>query len=198
MTTREYYNQEAESVREEFTEHAATISHEIDATKPYFAKIVWAKPGTGIMSCTYILNHRWLCAMGDIGEAIYEWSQPISPSFLASCDWHYMFGKCQASPAGRKFQQWDREFAESWAREKHSEIAANEDPIPDWLASVLDAGGDKDEFEKAARECYDDTGDAEEAGEIHDAGMVPDRQYIAQYEGLQMALKQLGFGKESK
>lgn len=196
MTTREYYNQEAESVRKEFTEHVATISHEIDATKPYFATIVWAKPGTGIMSCTYILNHRWLCAMGDIGEAIYEWSQSVSPSFLASCDWHYMFEKCQASPAGRKFQKWDNQFADCWMRERLAEFEEGE--VPDWITGITRSRGDKCEFENAARQCYDDTGDAEEAGAIHDAGMVTDRQYIAQFEGLQMALKQLGFGKESK
>jgi hypothetical protein len=48
-----------------------------------------------------------LTVLGDIGEAVYEWGQDISLEFLASLDFGYFHGKCQASESGRDFDIWD-------------------------------------------------------------------------------------------
>ena len=191
MTRSDWYKQQAEDARSRFQDHVATTTG-VENMSLAPATIHWAKPGTGTYSCTYIIYRRWLFIAGDIGEAIFEWSEKISPQFLAGCDWHYFLGKCQASPHGRNFESWDNRFAELWMRDRHSEFDDSE--IPEWLASIFNSGGDKDAFESAGREVYDETGDSEEAGDIASAGMVADFHFVLQYEGLQMALKQLGYG----
>ncbi len=73
--------------------------------------IDWREPNTGHFAVRYILDRNRLLVAGDIGEAIYIWSQFIGWDFLACCNMEYFVGKCQASEHGRSGQSWDSEHA---------------------------------------------------------------------------------------
>lgn len=71
----------------------------------------WAKPGTNIDSLNYIVRGRYLFVYGDLGDAIYAWSQEITLEWVAGCNLDYFAGKCQASPLGRDFREFSEEKA---------------------------------------------------------------------------------------
>jgi len=73
--------------------------------------INWQNPASWNYGCRFIIHRRWLIVVGDIGEAVYEWSEDLSLDFLASLDFAYFLSKCQASPAGKNFVQWDSDKA---------------------------------------------------------------------------------------
>lgn len=71
--------------------------------------IVWKRPGSGIFAIHYLLYHSVLFVTGDLGEAVYRWSQPISVPFLAGCNIDYFESKCVASESGREYRDWSEE-----------------------------------------------------------------------------------------
>lgn len=71
----------------------------------------WAKPGTGMYAIRYVIMGPVLMVWGDLDSAVYRWSQAITWQFLASCDLQYFAGKCEASPVGRTFEEYDRDDA---------------------------------------------------------------------------------------
>ncbi len=141
--------------------------------------------------------------IGDIGEAVFEWSEDLTLDFLASLNFDYFLGKCQASPAGKEFEQWDGRVAASNCAHRIKEIEAqnlegNEDPATAHeleLLSGLGVDSDKDEYNCAAKDYYDETGDAEGASSISDMGVVPSVHAIGMFVGLQMAIAQLKVAK---
>jgi hypothetical protein len=190
-----YFEREARRATAEFKDHQAAM---LTTDGNHVTLIEWRKPGTSINSVSFILKGRYLCVIGDLGDAVFAWSEIITPAFLASCDWHYMKGKCQCSPHGSKFESWDDEMAKAWADKAADEFHSEQRDCPEWLTRLSDSNNLKEDFESIAREVYDDTGEAEEARDIANAGMVPDYHYICHYIGLQMALAQLGFGASSR
>ncbi len=83
--------------------------------------IQWKKPGTGNNSVVYLLHRNLLFVGGDLGSAVYCWSQCITLDFLAGCNLDYFAGKCEASEVGRSFNEWDGDTAERRMRERFAE-----------------------------------------------------------------------------
>lgn len=109
-----------------FTEYAPDVQ-----TEWYIKTLYWAKPGTGMYSIRYVIMGPVLMVWGDLGDAVYRWSAPIDWHFLAGCDLQYFAGKCQASPVGRTYEDYDADVA--WldfqeALERHAEDGY---PAPD-------------------------------------------------------------------
>jgi hypothetical protein len=176
--------------KEWFKEHKANIvgMNTLLATDPMLI-INWQKPGTWTYGCRFIIHRRWLMVVGDIGEATFGWGQDITPDFLLSINFDYFLGKCQASPSGTKFEQWDRRVAfenfEQFINQDGMESLKNE------LGAEITLGTGEDEYKEIAREYYDKTGNAEVASELADFGKVPSVHAIGMFVGLQMALAQL-------
>ncbi len=184
----EYIARQTETCRKEwFKEHKA---NQIGGPGmfPDCILINWQKPGTWTYGCRYILHRRWLIVVGDIGEAVFEWSQDLTPDFLLSINFDYFMGKCQASPSGKDFQQWDGRLA--WLRFTES---CQEDGMEAFKAACedIDKASDKEDYERVAQEYYGSTGDAETAGMIASFGEAPSVHAIGMFVGLQMALAQL-------
>lgn len=158
--------------------------------------INWQKPGTWIYGCRFVLHASFVTVMGDIGEAVYCWNEPISPQFLSGISFDYFQSKCAASEAGRKFEEWNSKVAAKYCAQRIAEIKAElpEDRGNDaFVLSELEHLGDcdKEEYESAARTYYDETGDYEGASLISEMGIVPSGRCIGHFIGLQMAIKQL-------
>lgn len=90
----------------------------------------WKRPGTVIDSVNMRIEGRYLLVWGDLGDAVYCWSQPISFKFLSGLNEDYFAGKCLASEAGRGFREWNQEYAEE-ALEEMAATYAEESPAYD-------------------------------------------------------------------
>lgn len=155
--------------------------------------ISWQNPKSWNYGCRFIIHRRWLCIVGDIGEAVFQWSEDLTLDFLAGIDLHYFLGKCQASPEGRKFEQWDGKVAWQINRQWVEGEPLDTD-LCEYLTE-LDKDSTKEDYEEQAKNCYDDTGDAETASTISDMGVVPSVHAIGMFVGLQMAIAQLKAAK---
>ena len=94
-------------IRDEFKDHMV-IAHEIlgsDLGRLEYLR--WQKPGTGIYGVDYVLKSATLFVSGDLGEASYIWSPPISLQWIAGCNLGYFHGKCTASEDGRYPHEWN-------------------------------------------------------------------------------------------
>jgi len=151
------------------------------------AIISWQATASWNYGCRFIIHRQWLLVVGDIGEATFQWSEDITLEFLASLDFGYFLSKCQASPHGKKFEAWDGDVA-------YTNIDATQAIYRIHGINELEDIGRhscRDDYERAARACYDRTGDAESASSIASAGMVPSTHAIGMFVGLQMAIKRL-------
>lgn len=150
--------------------------------------INWQNPKSWNYGCRFIIHRRWLCVVGDIGEATFEWSEDLTLEFLGSLDFGYFHSKCRASDSGRKFEQWNPR--EAWKALKQLEQEYKQDGIIKYT-SQIGKGSGKDEYEFIAREFYNKTGEAELASMIASGGNVPSVHCIGMFVGLQMAIAQL-------
>jgi len=184
MTNQQYIEQQTNDCRERwFKDHKATVL----LNRPEVIIIEWRNPTSWAYACRFIIHRQWLCVVGDIGEATFQWGQDITPEFLASLDFGYFLSKCRASDSGRKFEQWDSAVAYANIAATQAIYQANS---IDELEGV-DRNSCRDDYDRAARACYERTGDAESASSIASAGLVPSVHAIGMFVGLQMAIKQL-------
>lgn len=69
--------------------------------------IVFARPGSSTYRVDYHCHVNRLIVCGDIGEAVFCWSQVVTFDWIARCNFDYFYGKCVASETGREYFQWD-------------------------------------------------------------------------------------------
>lgn len=106
-----------------FKNHVVEQEHE--------SEIVWATPGTGTNRVVYRLMVGSLFVSGDLGHAIYQWTQPISWPFLAGLELDYFASKCEASEVGRNYETWTLETAQARLVEL----------VNDWRREIEEEGG---------------------------------------------------------
>ena len=73
--------------------------------------IVFGKPASSDCLLRFRVDGPYLIVTGDLGDAIYRWSERVTFPWLAGLDLHYFKSKCQASEVGRRFDEWDEEAA---------------------------------------------------------------------------------------
>ncbi len=106
----DYYEKRASAIREQwFPEHAPIFE-----TQGNMQALIWAKSGTSIYKITYIIKANRLMVFGDVGDAIYEWSNLLTWEWLAGLDLGYFASKCCASEKGRQYREWDTKEAQKW------------------------------------------------------------------------------------
>lgn len=162
--------------------------------------IGWQNPSSWIYGCRFIIHRRWLTVVGDIGEAVYEWSENLTLEFLSGLDFGYFQSKCRASEKGRTHNDWCESVAwfqlrmrmadcqcEDASRQAKKELA--------WLQE-LQQTSIREDYTRIAQEIYDSTGDAESAGHVAKMGEVPAIRSIGHFVGLQMAIAQLRGGEK--
>lgn len=146
--------------------------------------IEWQNPKSWNYGCRFIIYRQWLCVVGDMGEAVYQWGQDVDLKFLATLNFDYFMGKCRASPSGRRFRQWDhqllKERIEEW-RKRNRDIELEADSAFSYadFQFILHDAINEGEVE------------LEEASELSEMGYIPNVMCIGHFVGLQMAIKQL-------
>lgn len=71
----------------------------------------WKAPKTFINSLFFQIRGNTLLAFGDLYDAVYSWSSPISWNWLAGLGIGYFSEKCRASPHGAGGLRWNAEKA---------------------------------------------------------------------------------------
>lgn len=125
--------EQEERIRSWFAEHRATFTLHgpRDEERYRLDSLIWAKPGTSNYAIRYVIQGPTLMVWGDLDSAVYRWSQAITFPFLAGCDLQYFAGKCEASPKGRTYEEFDPETALQDFNERLKERAAEDYPQPD-------------------------------------------------------------------
>ena len=104
-------------------------------------KLIWGnKNGSNICKIIYIIQLNKLFVTGDLGDAIYIWSDKINFKFLAECDPQYFKSKCRASKFGRNYVEWDDKIASKRIREyaEENEMEETKEPIIQDLFDNID------------------------------------------------------------
>lgn len=175
-----------------FKDHEATVITD----NPSVTIINWQKADSWNYGCRFIIHSHWLLVVGDIGEAVYQWSQRISAEFLSELNFDYFHGKCVASEDGRQFNMWDHREAYRLVQEWLAEADANNFPTEEdderrHLRNITEHT-DRQEFEELVRKAYDEgLDDCETAAYLSGCGLVPHPRCVGHFVGLQMAIAQL-------
>lgn len=96
------YKAQENDIRGWFKDHVAKFS-----TEGRFQTLEWGKPGTSNYWSRFIISGGTLIVYGDVGDAIYTWSDKLTFQWLSKLNLGYFAGKCQASENGRQNQEWD-------------------------------------------------------------------------------------------
>lgn len=172
----------------------------------------WQKPGSYIDWMDIIHLAGAIFIRGDLGEAVYVWNGGnVHPNFLLGCDLDYFLSKVEASEKGTRYTQWDEKTALEWITDQRDFLIDHGDCHPDDVDDLLDdlrmAAGSEQEWSDFLREEHDSPydriskimgQDAYWDSDLPVAGSVPHVRAILHWQGLKMALKQLGFGKEGE
>lgn len=89
-------------IRGWFKDHRATFGNQGE-----LQTLDWRKPDSWHCAIRYVIQGPVLFVWGDLEAAVYRWSSNISFDFLAGCDLQYFEGKCEASPKGRDYRDFD-------------------------------------------------------------------------------------------
>lgn len=107
----------------------ATLTAEGAKTYP-ITNLVWARPGSSIYRIDYLIYGATLFVTGDVGDAVYRWSEHLDLNFLAHLDTDYFGSKCMASDSEPRGKHWDEGRVKRWIEEKLAQWA-EENPIVD-------------------------------------------------------------------
>lgn len=160
--------------------------------------IYWQNPASWNYGCRFIIHNGWLTIIGDIGEAVYQWSDKLTLEFLAGIDFGYFLSKCRASEKGSDFSMWSAEVEMFNRMAKLKELDArksdNDESETDQKEREIledNSNCDENQWRELAQEYYNATGDVEGAGDLSSMGKAPNCRAIGHFVGLQMAIKQL-------
>jgi hypothetical protein len=196
MNPADYLRQTIADVTPWFKDHVATLHDSGSTSTPANmanpVQLLWQKPCTVCYSLRYLWLNGTLFVDGDLGEAVYRWSDQIHLGFLAQCDLDYFHGKLCASEKGRHYWGFDEAVARQRLRNL-LDVTGEGTPHRHLLQdAVADTWHDpKEDLTRRALELYDKTGDAELASEVAEAGQVHDHRLVAHWLGLRLAHAQL-------
>jgi len=172
MTRQQWIEQTAERCRNEWFKE-----HEAREFKGH--NVAWLNPRRSTYACFFILHENYLTVVGDIGEAVYAWSNPLTTTWLAGLEFDYFHGKCVASEVGRKFTMFVPQVAYATTLQAIK-------PARDVIKG-LGPNSSKEDYDYAARKLFDKTGDAELASALASCGEVPHVRCIGHWVGIKMA-----------
>lgn len=199
-----------------FEKHIATKNVFKSNNGTEFIQIEWKEPGTSHYYISYNLINNNLIVTGDLFDAIYHWSSPVSFESISSMNLDYFSSKCEASPKGRDFLSWNNKYAyenfffildselEEFLLEKNkiekSFEDLNENEKQELMESYLEKYDCFDDVQSIVESQeswveflkeYGDDALGSDCWEYYNMAMMPDMLCHAHLEGLKLAVKQL-------
>jgi hypothetical protein len=157
--------------------------------------LLFARPRSSTYRVEYHVHYNNLIVIGDIGDAVFTWSQIVTFEWIAACHFDYFLGKCQASESGREFYQWDGDHMRAILDEHLlGEEGDGDTDDKARLDAAVEAGAhdavhNEQEWYQWASSNYELLGD--DAGEWIGRGRVPHIRARGMFEGLKLAVAQL-------
>lgn len=102
---------------EYFKDHVATLTVLKDEQGNEIERLLWKRPGTSVCMIVYLRSNATLLVYGDLGDAIYQWSEKQTLEWISGLNFGYFAGKCQASEEGRGYKTWDGQVLEERIKE---------------------------------------------------------------------------------
>jgi len=97
-THKQELEQEDKEIKEHwFKDHVATINTYGDITV-----LEWAKPGTVIFSIRYVFDQNKMYVSGDLGEAVFKFTEKAFPERIARYGLSYFYEKLKAFSSDKK------------------------------------------------------------------------------------------------
>lgn len=87
--------------KEKFKDHELTINLDNGDHKI----LLFKNPNKSSYWIKFIITGNTLVVLGDCESAVYTWSSSISLEFLANLNLYYFSSKCEASPEGRRQEE---------------------------------------------------------------------------------------------
>jgi hypothetical protein len=156
-------------------------------------RLLWRDPENIHYAVLYHRIGRRLIVTGDIGDAIYWWSESHSMHWISQLCLSYFHSKCIASEVGRSFDDWSYEKAEGRIKEILDESSFGA------IDRFSRAGGYeamtwKDEWMCwCAQNAHEVFGDHWMDHDLGSIGRVIHPRCIGHLEGLKMAFEQIGY-----
>jgi hypothetical protein len=161
--------------------------------RPAIEYLCWAEPGTCINQIVYRCTGNHLFVSGDLECAVYQWSDKVTLEWIAEhCSLDYFEQKCQASPRGHRYQQWDEDQACEFLNdhiENDDGFHADENTKDDMLRALES----QEQWNNWLWQYGDETLGVD-AWEFNSIGMRTDLCCLAHLVGLQMAFGKLKEG----
>lgn len=175
--------QEQEIRKSWFADHTGVYSEQCN-----IERLLWAKPETSVYSVEYLRTGNCLCVLGDIGDAVYLWSESVSLDWISRCNCHYFHSKCRASAHGMSstWYDWDPERAKTIILE----TAAEDDVSDDLVASAVEESQDKHSWKQFCASSEAEELFGVECFEYLGIGAVIPIRCVGHLVGLKMAAEQ--------
>lgn len=133
-----YYQEREPQILKNFEGHEAKYACLRHQNSTPVERLVWGKPGSSVYRQNYICNDNFLYVSGDMGDAVYQWSQVVTLRWISGLSLDYFASKCQGSEDGRGYRRWDSDKARDYL---------------DWLIQMRhEEYEDGEAFEKKVRE----------------------------------------------
>lgn len=153
--------------------------------------LTWAEPGTNNCRIDYIGKGGTLFVQGDLGEAVYRWSDARSGlEFISGCSLGYFAEKCEASEYGRGYESWNFNRAEKGINEIWEEIEATNETIKKFAESYGPGSlSSREEWHEFLRDSGEEFFGEDNWEDYWDIGMDIDLRCQAHLLGIKMACK---------
>lgn len=79
--------------------------------------LIWREPGKNTHRIDYFRVGHVLFVAGDVGEAVYVWSENVSLEWISKLNLDYFASKCMASEVGRGYKAWSEDKAQAWLKD---------------------------------------------------------------------------------
>jgi len=146
-------------------------------------ELVWRNPNSSLYAMVYMIRRGHLIVLGDLGDAIYQWSRAVDWAWLSGLSFDYFRGKCTSSEVGRDFDDW----SERRAVKAIGELGLSSKAAEECRQNVYSkADWTRFMFERA----HDVLGD--DYCEYGCIGKVPNLRCVGHWRGLQLAVASLG------
>lgn len=193
MTDKEYFDRSVEMIRTEwFPKHQAVfgeypslcdrVGNKIPGITDKIEFLLWANPENSNYQVKYFLHRATLFVTGDVGHAIYRWSNTEHGlEWIANCNYHYFDEKIEGLNGYFDSRSWRGDICKQRA-EEFFKSQERKPRIPSYWSDHVNS---RDEWMRFVHDHYKVFG-----VDNHDPfewGFVPNTRCIGHWLGLRMA-----------
>jgi hypothetical protein len=138
MSALQRHKDDCNNLAEQQNGHEARFRKMVNPDGTVLFMLDWRNPKSTINCCCFVIRHSTLMVYGDLGDAVYRWSDVISFQWLAGLGMGYFAEKCLASDTGRGGREWDSELmAERLWQHLMENVPEDQNPA-EWAGKLIE------------------------------------------------------------